>query len=252
MTDTPLIALDGVWVQYNETIILEDITFSVAPGDFVAILGPNGSGKTTLLKVMLGLTRPSRGTVSVFGKSPVEGRRLVGYMPQKMVFDVSFPINVFDVVLMGRYRGLFCRYTPEDREAAEEALRVVGMHGYMGRQIGRLSGGQQQRVFVARAIAKQPRLLLLDEPMASVDSEMQKSFYELLGELKHRMAIVMVTHDIGVVSEKVDKVACFNRRLFFHGPVAEGLERLGEVYECPIELLAHGVPHRVLGRHEDR
>ncbi len=249
MADAPYISLSNVWVRYNETTILEDITFAVEPDDFVAILGPNGSGKTTLLKVILGLTRPSEGSVAVFGRPPVEGRRNIGYMPQKSDFDPTFPINVFDVVLMGRYKGLMRRYTSEDRDAAEEALRVVGMHRYMGRQIGRLSGGQQQRVFVARAIAKAPRLLLLDEPMASIDPEMQKSFYELLGELRHRMAIVMVTHDVGVVTDQVNKVACFNRRLFYHGPAAEGIERLGEVYECPIELVAHGVPHRVLGSH---
>jgi zinc transport system ATP-binding protein len=121
---------------------------------------------------------------------------------------------------------------------------------FKDRQIGKLSEGQMQRVFVARAMVREPKLLLLDEPMVSIDPEMQKSFYELLLELRKKMAIVLVTHDIGVVSIYVDRIACLNRRLFYHGPVEGGLKKLEEVYRCPIELIAHGVPHRVLRRHD--
>lgn len=251
--DGKVASLRGVWVFFDSNPVLEDINLDIGERDFLAVIGPNGSGKTTLLKTLLGLVTPERGTVRVFGVPPHEARARVGYMPQKSLFDPAFPISVLDVVLTGRYRGLFRGYSKEDRKAADQALASVGMAEYATRQIGALSGGQQQRVFIARAIAKEPRLLLLDEPMASIDPEMQQSFYGLLSELKKKMAIVMVTHDIGVVSTHVDKVACFNRRLYYHGPAEEGMEKLEEVYGCPVEVLAHGgVPHRVLGRHEDK
>lgn len=213
-------------------------------------MGPNGGGKTTLLKVILGLVKPDKGRVKVFGKHPEEGRKLIGYLPQYTFFDLNFPINVFDVVLMGRYKATFKNYSKEDKEAATNALKIVGMLEFKDRQIGRLSGGQLQRVFVARAIAREPKLLLLDEPMANIDTEMQKSFYELLSELSKKMAIVLIAHDIGVVSVYVDKIVCLNYRLFYHGSIEAGLKKLEEVYKCPIKLIAHGVPHRVLRRHK--
>lgn len=251
MADEKVIELRNVWVTYNDVPVLEDITLTVGEKDFLAILGPNGSGKTTLLRVILGLVRPVRGEVRIFGKSPREGRGLIGYLPQQAAFDSDFPISVSEVVLMGRYKGLLRGYSREDRKAAAEALKLVDMDEFATRQVGKLSGGQLQRVFIARAIAKEPRLLLLDEPTASIDPEMQKSFYDLLTELRKKMAVVMVTHDTGVVTDLVDHVACINRRLFYHGPAEVGLENLEAVYACPIELVSHGgVPHRVLGRHK--
>jgi zinc transport system ATP-binding protein len=187
--------------------------------------------------------------VRVFGSAPREGRKLVGYLPQHTAFDPDFPMSVIEVVLMGRYKGVFRRYTEADRAAAETALKVVGMDAFRDRQVGKLSGGQKQRVFIARAIAKEPKLLLLDEPTSSIDPEMQKSLYDLLSELKKRMAIVMVTHDTGVVTDLVDTIACVNRRLFYHGPPEEGLQDMDGLYQCPVELVSHGVPHRVLKKH---
>lgn len=244
-----IIDLKGVWASYGSVTVLEDITLSVSATDFLALIGPNGSGKTTLVKVILGLVRPDRGEALLLGRPPREGRAGVGYLPQQSPFDPAFPINVFDVVLMGRYRGMFRRYTAGDRAAADEALKTVGMGGFRDRQIGKLSMGQQQRVFIARAIAGEPRLLILDEPAASIDPEMQKSLYDLLKELSRRMAIVMVTHDTGVVADLVDQVACINRKLFYHGPSEVGLEDLEAAYHCPIDLVAHGAPHRVLRDH---
>jgi len=252
MMSEEIIGLKNVEVYFDSTPILENVSLSIKQKDFLAIIGPNGGGKTTLLKVILGLIKPNKGEVKIFGRNPREGRKLIGYLPQYTFFDLNFPMSVFDVVFMGRYRGIFRNYSKEDKNAAFNALKTVGMLEFKDRQIGKLSGGQLQRVFIARAIARQPKLLLFDEPTASIDPEMQKSFYELLLKLKKKMAIVLVTHDIGVISVYVDKITCLNRRLFYHGPVEEGLKKLEEVYECPIELVAHGVPHRVLGRHEKK
>ena len=247
-----IVSLKNVEVYFNSTPVLESISLSIKQNDFLAIIGPNGGGKTTLLKVILGLIKPNKGEVKVFGRNPKEGRKLIGYLPQYTFFDLNFPVSVFDVVLMGRYGGIFRNYSKEDKNTALNALKTVDMLEVKDRQIGKLSGGQLQRVFVARAIARQPKLLLLDEPMTSIDPEMQKSFYELLLKLKKKMAIVLVTHDIGVISTYVEEIACLNRRLFYHGPKEAGLKKLEEVYQCPIELIAHGVPHRVLGRHEKK
>ncbi|HID28364.1 MAG TPA: ABC transporter ATP-binding protein [Methanosarcinales archaeon] len=247
-----IVSLKNVEVYFNSIPVLESISLSIKQNDFLAVIGPNGGGKTTLLQVILGLIKPSKGEVKVFGENPKEGRKLIGYLPQYTFFDLNFPMSVFDVVLMGRYWRIFRNYSKEDKKAAFNALKTVDMLEFKDRQIGKLSGGQLQRVFVARAIVREPKLLLLDEPMASIDPEMQKSFYNLLSELKKKMTIVLVTHDIGVVSTYVEKIACLNRRLFYHGPIEGGLKKLEEVYKCPIELIAHGVPHRVLGRHEKK
>lgn len=248
-----IVTLKNVWVSYNEYNALEDVSLSIGKNDFLAVIGVNGGGKTTLLKVILGLIHPSKGQVKIFGQTPEKSREFIGYLPQYTFFDLNFPITVLDVVLMGRLgrKMLFKNYSSEDRQAAMEALSLVKMSEFKDRKIGSLSGGQLQRVFIARALVKDPRLLLLDEPTASVDQETQRSLYDFLLEIKKKMAIVIVSHDIGVVSSYVDKVACLNRRLFYHGSVEGALERLEDIYQCPVEVLAHGIPHRVLGRHEE-
>ncbi len=246
----PVVSMEGVTLTYagDRTPVLESITLKVAERELLAVIGPNGSGKTTILKGLLGLLKPISGTIEVLGKSPKEACKGVGYLPQKSRFDPAFPITVFDVVLTGCYRGLFKRYTCEDREKTVEVLRRVGMYELRDRRVGLLSGGQAQRVFLARAIVKGPELLLLDEPTASIDPDMQKSFYELLAELKKKMAIVLVTHDIGAISVYVDTVACVNRTLFYHGST-EGIDNLDELYNCPVDIISHGVPHRVFSEH---
>jgi zinc transport system ATP-binding protein len=173
----------------------------------------------------------------------------MGYLPQNLDFDRDFPINVFETVLTGRYHGLFKNYTKKDREVVLHALKDVEMQDFKDRQISKLSGGQMQRVFIARAIVKEPKLLILDEPMASIDPEMQNSFYELMSRLKDKMAIVLVSHDVGAVSTHVDKIACLNQKLFYHGPVENSANGLEEIYNCPIELISHGIPHRMLREH---
>jgi len=245
----PIVELSDVCVGVEGTTVLEDVSLEVSQDDYLAILGPNGGGKTTLLRVILGLVAPSSGEAEVFGRKPAEGRRHIGYLPQQARFDLSFPIRVRDVVLMGRYRRVLRGYSEEDHAASVAALDRVGMLPLADRQIGQLSGGQIQRVFLARAVARDPRLLLLDEPTASIDPETQQSFYGLLSEIRGQMAVVLVTHDVGVVSAHIDSVACLNRRLFYHGAREGALGVLDDVYKCPVELVAHGVPHRVLKTH---
>ena len=246
-----VVKLEDIWVYYDGVPALEAVSLSIKQEDFLGIIGPNGGGKTTLLKVILGLIKPNRGRVSVLGNPPERMRKFIGYVPQYSLFDHEFPISVWDVVLTGRcgQRGVFKRYSSEDKQLALHALETVEMSNFKDRQIGRLSGGEQQRAFIARALAAEPKLLLLDEPIASVDTPMQIGFYELLERLKRQMAIVMVSHDIGAVSIYVDKIACLNHQLFYHNSKEISPADLEATYKCPIELIAHGVPHRVLKKH---
>lgn len=247
-----VVRLDDVWVHYDSVPVLEGISLSIEPNDFLGIIGPNGGGKTTLLKVILGLIKPTRGKVSVMGQTPERGRKFIGYISQHNLFDRDFPISVSDVVLMGRYNkaGLFRRYSEEDKRIANEALKTIGMLDYKDRQVGKLSGGEQQRVFIARALTTDPKLLLLDEPTASIDPNMQAEFYELIDNLKQKMAIVIVSHDVSAVSIYTDKIACLNHQLFYHGSTEVSAEELEKTYHCPIQLIAHGaIPHRILRKH---
>jgi len=249
-----VIRLENVWLYYDGKPALEGINLSLYRDDFLGIIGPNGGGKTTLLRALLGLAKPSSGRITILGEAPDKGRRHVGYLPQRSLFDTDFPASVMEVVLLGRlgHTALFHRYSSADRNAAIEALKRVGMLEHKDQQIRKLSGGQQQRVFVARALASDPKILLLDEPMANVDTPMQAGFYELLESLKRKMTIVMVSHDIGVVSAYVDKIACLNRRLYYHGTKSLTQHDLEEAYQCPVDLIAHGMPHRVFEEHKDQ
>ena len=243
------VEINNLSIKYNEQLVLHDINFSIEEKDFMAIIGPNGGGKSTLLKVILGILTPDTGEVKVFGREPKKARDLMGYLPQNLVFDPDFPINVFETVLTGRYHVLFKDYSKQDRKAVLQSLKDVEMQDLKDRQISKLSGGQMQRVFIARAIVREPKLLLMDEPMASIDPEMQRSFYDLMSQLKDKMSIVLVSHDVGAVSTHVDKIACLNRELYYHGPVEDSANGLEEIYHCPIELISHGIPHRVLRDH---
>ena len=243
------VEINHLSIKYNEQLVLHDINFSIEEKDFMAIIGPNGGGKSTLLKVILGILTPDTGEVKVFGREPKKARDLMGYLPQNLVFDPDFPINVFETVLTGRYHGLFKDYSKQDRKVVLQSLKDVEMEDLKDRQISKLSGGQMQRVFIARAIVREPKLLLMDEPMASIDPEMQHSFYKLMSQLKDKMSIVLVSHDVGAVSTHVDKIACLNRELYYHGPVEDSANGLEEIYHCPIELISHGIPHRVLRDH---
>lgn len=247
------IELSGICLSLGGQKILDEVDLRVMEKDYLAIIGPNGGGKTTLLKVMLGLLHPDKGTVAMFGKPPKYTRHLVGYVPQDPLSDRDFPATAWDVTLMGRSarRGLFRRYTTDDRSKAEEALQWVEMDRLKDRQMGELSGGQRQRVLIARALAAEPRLLLFDEPTASLDTQIGRSIFELLGRLSREIAVVLVTHDLGVLSQHVKRVACMNHQLIFHedGKTIDP-KTMERIYGCPVDLIVHGdVAHRVLGSH---
>lgn len=248
----PAVNIEDLSVKIDGRRVLEGVNLRIREGEFLGVIGPNGGGKTTLLRAILGLVKPERGRIEVLGESPVAARKQVGYLPQKSLFDPKFPITALEVVMMGRYgaRGLFRRYTSLDADASGEALSLVGMEDYADREIGSLSGGEQQRVFVARAIVSSPRLLLLDEPASGIDSAKQIEFYELLGELNKRLTIIMVSHDISAVSAHVKKIACVSRKLYYHDSKELLAEDIEEAYHCPVEMIAHGVPHRVLRSHD--
>ena len=224
----PLIKIENVSFAYDDQVVLEDINLDINAGDFLAILGPNGSGKSTLLRLILGLLRPKRGRIYLFGQEVSRFREWwrLGYVPQRATYHVDpvFPISVKEVVEMGRLsRKRFPRFfKKEDEEAVLRALRRVEMEAYLARRISQLSGGQQQRVFIARAIVSEPEVLLLVEPTTGVDAATQERFYDMLAELNARgLTIVIVTHDIGIVNRHVRQVACLNKRLVYHGTHAE-------------------------------
>jgi zinc transport system ATP-binding protein len=250
----PIIEVSDLWFSYNGIPILKEVNLTVHRGDFIALLGPNGGGKTTLLKLLLGLLKPERGTIRVFGESPEESAPRIGYMPQHLHFNQSFPISALDVVLMGRLkpgRG-WSRYTRKDKLAAAEALKRVEMWESANRRVGELSGGQQQRVFIARALVDEPEVLFLDEPTASVDSKHQTDLFDILKQLNEEVTIIVVSHDVGIVSSHVKSVACVNQQLFHHDHAEINQEMLELAYQCcPVEIVAHGLPHRVLKIHED-
>jgi zinc transport system ATP-binding protein len=253
-TEHPLaLELNSVRAGYDRHDILKDVNLSVEEGEFLGIIGPNGGGKTTLLKVILGLLKPTRGTVKVLGTDPAKARKLIGYVPQYIQYDRQFPIRVMDVVLMGRLGKLGWNpfFSPKDREAALDALAQVQMEEFMDQQLSQLSGGQQQRVLIARALCTEPRLILLDEPTASIDRKMQSSIYELLRDLNRDSTIILVTHDIGVLSTYVKKIGCINKYFIYHGSKELTNDMLEAAYECPVDLIAHGVPHRVFSHGED-
>lgn len=245
----PVIELQNVTAGYSRAHpALLNVNLDIQPLEFLAIIGPNGGGKTTLLKIILGLLEPFEGMVRVMGESP--GRHnhsRLGYVPQ-VIPDRVFPATVLDVVLMGRLgrKDLFRGFTGTDKDLAMQNLDKLGIEGLAGERIDQLSGGQKQRVLIARALVGSPDILLLDEPLASVDSQTQHSFYNLLAELNSAMTILMVTHDVGAVSSHVKSIACINNSLVSHGETISE-EDVSRVYGCPFELVSHGVPHRVLG-----
>ena len=246
-----VISIQHLWAGYDHEPVLEDINLAVKELDFIGLIGPNGSGKTTLFKVLLGLLPPLQGEVRILGKSVKKGRRYMGYVPQKVEFDRDFPINVWEVVRLGRLgkRRLLQRYTTKDDEYVAEALRSVEMLHLRDCSIGELSGGQQKRVYIARALAMQPKILLLDEPLASIDPQGETHIYKLLKQLNEQITILMISHDIGAIASCVKTVGCLNRRLFYHGEKQVTPEMLEVVYQCPVDLIAHGVPHRVFPQH---
>ena len=217
-----LIEVRDVSFAYADRPVIDDVSLTIEAGDFLGLVGPNGSGKTTLLELMIGLREPDRGSVSLFGEpAHASGERdRVGFVPQNAGdSDGEMPVTVREVVRMGRYpRKLLGRFGDADRTAVADAMRRVDITDLAERRVGRLSGGQRQRVFIARALAADADLLALDEPTVGVDAESREAFYTLLGELNDEgIAIILIEHDIGVVTTHASEIACLNRELYFHG-----------------------------------
>jgi len=252
MDKIPIIEIKDLCFSFNGHTVLKDVSLTVYRGDFLALIGPNGGGKTTLLKLMLGLFKPDRGVIRVFGKLPREVCHRIGYVPQTIHTNRNFPISVLDVVLMGRLERSKQRaaYSGADRAAVQRVLERLEMWEHRNRPIGELSGGQQQRVFVARALVSEPEVLFLDEPTANVDSQGQSDLYAFLEEINKTVTILVVSHDLQVIARCFKSVACVNQRLFFHdgAEIPEGM--LDMAYLCPVDVIAHGVPHRVLPEHK--
>ncbi|MBN1301623.1 MAG: ABC transporter ATP-binding protein [Melioribacteraceae bacterium] len=239
------VELNNVSVKYGDSLILEDINLRVAENEFLGIIGPNGGGKTTLLKVLSGLIKPKSGSVTIGGKKIETQKSLVGYVPQFTSFNNDFPINVLEVVKMGRLGKM----GNENDDQILKCLETMQILNLRDEQIGNLSGGQKQRVLIARALVGGPKILLLDEPTASIDSKTGKSVYELLNKLNETTTIILVSHDIGAISRHVKKIGCLNKKLVYHDTKEITKEMLESTYQCPVDLIAHGIPHRVLEHH---
>jgi zinc transport system ATP-binding protein len=247
------IELEHVWFSYDRTPVLVDANMILEQGEFLGIIGPNGGGKTTLLKLLLGVLKPDKGQVRILGEEPHDASHRVGYVPQNMDFNRNFPISVMDVTLMGRLNRsrIGKGYTGEDKDKVRKILKKVGMWDYRHRPIGKLSGGQRQRVFIARALVTDPELLFLDEPTSGVDHEFETDLYDFLKELNTAVTIVVITHDIGVISSHVRSIACINKQFMFHKGGQITQEMINMAYQCPVDLIAHGLPHRVLHTHRE-
>lgn len=235
-----IIHFDKATFRFQNQIALDEVSIEIQEGEFVGIIGPNGSGKTTFLKALLGMISPESGHVRIFDcsceKLRCEHRARIGYLPQKEFIDPDFPLTVFEAVMMGRFSslGLFRRPGKKDMAITREALNSVGLSDFEKRSIGHLSGGQQQRVLIARALAQQPKVLLLDEPTTGIDIPTQRTILELINKLHETLGltILLVTHDIKMILPYVTRLALFKTRLFAAGPPKEVLRKevLEKVY----------------------
>ena len=247
----PVLRFENVSYAYGNDSAVEQVSFDVEPGRFTAVVGPNGSGKTTLIKLALGLLSPTQGEVRLFGTDPQRFRdwHRLGYVPQVAAgIRERFPATVAELVSHGLYRGISPRtfWRRSSQPAVMEALEAAGMASQSHRRIGDLSVGQQQRVLVARALVRQPELLVLDEPAAGVDASGEEQLYELLKRLnsEQHISILMISHDIGAVMRQADTVACINRTLMFHGePHNLTSDDLAHLYGFPVEVLLHDALH---------
>jgi zinc transport system ATP-binding protein len=237
----PIIELQNVSFSYGNQTILKDISLQVFEHDFMAILGPNGGGKTTLLKLILGLLQPTKGSIQIIDSKPTTASKKIGYVPQYGEFDKHFPITVKDVILMSKLtsRSFFPFYQKEDEIMAFQKMEILGIEHLAKKKFGSLSGGQKQRVLIARALLVEPKILLLDEPMSSLDSHVEQDIYDLLKYLKQSLTILFVSHDIHVISRYVNKVTCLNVCSTTHSVDELDKQKLVDVYSGVMQTIQH-------------
>lgn len=236
----PAIRCEQVSFAYGEIPILSNVSFTIQPLDAVALVGPNGGGKSTLLKLLLGLLTPQSGTIQVLGVTPHQARPRIGYMPQHLQYDPSFPVSVMDVVLMGRVGSCgLGRYSADDRRICRQSLAELAVDNLATRPFNSLSGGQRQRILIARALACEPEILLLDEPTANVDPGVEVQFFEILKALANRVTVLTVSHDLGFVSQLVSRVFCVNRQVKIHPTSELTGEIIREMYGGDVHMVRH-------------
>ncbi len=240
MSNPTAISIRNLCFSYGGPLVLDSIDLQVPRTEFLGVVGPNAGGKSTLLKLMLGLLHPLSGEVRVLGKRPQQGRRHIGYVPQYPQFSRDFPITVEQAVMMGRLGGrLLGGYRRSDRQVAHRAMGETEVLGLASRQLSTLSGGQLQRVLVARALACEPQILILDEPTANIDMRVETEIFDLLKQLNERMAVIVVSHDVGFISGYVDRVACLNRTLICHHTAEIDGETIQSLYDADVRMVEH-------------
>ena len=242
---SPIIEYQDVSFSYGQVTVLQDINLTIGAEEFFALIGPNAGGKSTLLKLLLGVYTPDRGRITVFGHPPSAMRTRIGYVPQFPTYRRDFPINVGDVVLMGRL-GITSRYgaySRRDRDGAGAALAALELDDIAGKQVATLSGGQIQRMLIARALACEPEILILDEPTANIDIKAEEDIFALLKKYNERMTIIVVSHDIGFISGYVDRVGCLNRTLVCHNTEDISGKTIEELYGGPVKMIDHAHKH---------
>lgn len=244
-----LITLSNVSVSYDGYQALEEACLNIADDDFIGIIGPNGGGKTTLIKAILHMVPFSGKITFAPGIDISDGS--IGYLPQQTGFDHAFPISVTETVLSGLQSGhKFLRITRQAKEKAQVLMNMTGITKLANKAIGDISGGEMQRALLCRALISDPKLLILDEPANFVDNKFEHELYDILASLSDKMAIVMISHDIGTITSHVKSIVCVNRTVHRHD-IAEVTPELLATYNCPIQLITHGeVPHTVLARHD--
>lgn len=240
MNTLPVISFNNVSFSYDTMEVLNSARFDLFKNQSTCIVGPNGGGKTTIVKLILGLLKPCSGHITVLGGTPADNAYRIGYMPQTTNFDLIFPINVIDIVLMGRLKKS-CPpfYTRTDKQAAMQALDETGLADFARRPFSALSGGQRQRALISRALACDPELLLLDEPTAHIDPAMEGQVNETLARLAKRLTIITVTHELGFVTRMVDRVLCVNRTVKLHPTSEITGEVIREIYGSDLRMVRH-------------
>ena len=245
-----LISIRDLWVEYDNTTALEGVNIDIYEDDLLGIIGPNGGGKSSLVKAIMGTTT-YKGHIWYDESLRLGNHYQIGYMPQVSEFDMRFPISIREVVLSGLQteKGFFGRYSAEDKRRADELLDKMGIAELATNPIGEVSGGQMQRALLCRAIISEPKLLILDEPTNFVDNRFEYEFYNMVRQLSDKMAIVMVSHDLGTITSVVKSILCLNRSVHRHDSNILTEEQLRN-YNCPIQVLSHGhIPHTVLEHH---